>query len=50
MGASPLWARFFGGDALAAGLAADAVLAGEAAWVQETQLQELAFEVKDFFH
>ena len=40
---------FLGVSTLAARFATDLVLAGEAARVERTQVQELAFEVKDFF-
>jgi hypothetical protein len=40
---------FFGVGTLAARFTADLVLAGEAARVEGTQVQELAFEVEDFF-
>ena len=45
----PVALRLAGVLAAATRLAADMKLAGEAAGVQRAQLQELVFEVKDFF-
>lgn len=42
-------ARLFGVATFAAGFATDLVLAGEAAWMERPQSQELLFKTKDFF-